>query len=927
MKRLSLLLLAAVVSRGDPPATQVRIGLKPSMVVNESDVGAPGGLVDEQDRIIGTPVGDPGSTWAINSKSWKQFPYSAYLDLGSARNLSVLWIYDTNGDGDVVVSHGSPGTWTEVATYDCKQYKKWVSIPLDVTTRYLRFTRRTPGANFSEIALYEHTPEAHEAMLARKAAEAKEKAERDAALQRAMEEMKKRPLVDVGPPFGELPLIDEIDCGLPTPDHGFAEDPAGVSRVETILGRPCRVLNKTEGEAAYISFRIGKMKLLTPGAAYVLAVEFPEDAPRSLLILNGGNETIRGLHTGTTFGDALHAKYVSSNSESLSVPLSGRHETWTMLFNLHDRFPDRTFIRGSGPRELTPEDGFDVTIAQFSARNIPASQGAAVSRIRLFAVPEPGRLKAVYRPPPTGLPRRHIFWREEMADGVITGRKETKRGIVNWLDWYRYKANVMDFLAMDTYGKDLLEFGACQHWDPSEGGGNAWVHFNGELKHLWGEIVAMMGERGFSLLPYYEYAGSRGDKSLGYQKRAKPLTRDDAYTHIKWIENANADLTDPDTHADFKKMLDLTVLRHRHKATFLGVWLRPRGQMPMGFGDATRERFAREANGGGPVSRKQLIDDKDLLARYYDWWYGKRREFFEAMRDHLRQNGIDDATVLCTPLTAESGVSFPTWEKRIVTDDPEFWREVLGRPLHVLDGKRITPVSIEDVLAGGMYREALTASALNWGTWEAHHSNPPADPVRYRDTEGVLFTHCINRAYTASDPSTFDLFRGPSGLAVMRHFPLNEHMTYDTNDKPKLGYFIADIERAGPYCLLAEARAVAYGDATLLGYLVGLTYNRGFPEYVRRFNTAFLSLPALPSHVVDAATADTEVIVRAIPTPEHGTYLAVVNVGMEAKEGVSIRLPKPGRVTDAPTGAELAPNARSLTLSLYPCELRALRLQ
>ena len=54
--------------------------------------------------------------------------------------------------------------------------------------------------------------------------------------------------------------------------------------------------------------------------------------------------------------------------------------------------------------------------------------------------------------------------------------------------------------------------------------------------------------------------------ALGPQRRAKPLTRDDAFTHIKWIENANADITDPDTYVDFQKMLDLTVVNLQGKA-------------------------------------------------------------------------------------------------------------------------------------------------------------------------------------------------------------------------------------------------------------------------------------------------------------------------------------------------------------------------
>ncbi len=51
-------------------------------------------------------------------------------------------------------------------------------------------------------------------------------------------------------------------------------------------------------------------------------------------------------------------------------------------------------------------------------------------------------------------------------------------------------------------------------------------------KHLWAEIVELMGEYGFDVLPYYEYSGSKGYKGLGNQRRSRPLTRDDAYTHI-----------------------------------------------------------------------------------------------------------------------------------------------------------------------------------------------------------------------------------------------------------------------------------------------------------------------------------------------------------------------------------------------------------
>ena len=57
---------------------------------------------------------------------------------------------------------------------------------------------------------------------------------------------------------------------------------------------------------------------------------------------------------------------------------------------------------------------------------------------------------------------------------------------------------------------------------------------------------------------------------------------------------------------------------------------------------------------------------------------------------------------------------------------------------------------------------------------------------------------------------------------------------------------MADVERAGPFCMQAEAVAMANGDPTMIGYLVGNNFERGFPMYVRDFNANFLALPALP---------------------------------------------------------------------------------
>ena len=925
LSTVTLMVLLALVAG----AQELRVDLTPEMVINESETGDPTGLVDEQRLIVGPPLGKPSSTWTISSAHNKQYPFSAHIDLGEEKNLSTLWIFDTHGNGDVVISYGKPDAWVEHATYGCGTYMNWASVQLDVTTRYLRLTKMSPGAGFTEVAVYEYTPEAHQAMLAEKAAAAKAKAEREAALKLAREEALKRPLIEMEP-YGTLSLIEEIDCSKDPSNRIFSQYPEDHSKVQTILGKPCRVLSKVDKEACFFSYRIGRQKLLRPGGVYVVAVDYPEDAPRSMVVINTGNETSRGFHTGSSVGDAFRAKYVSSLCESIATPLSGKWETWSLLFRLHDRYPEKGLVRGDKQRGLTPEDGFDVTIAQFSSENIPISQGAAVSSIRLFEIIDPEKLAQPLNLPPEGLPRRHLFWREEMADGLLAPKGKTveERGVNDRLDWYRYKAELMRFLGMHTYSKDLLEFGACQHWDSTPYGGNNWVYFAGETKDLWANVVELMGQYGFDVLPYYEYSGSKGYKGLGSERRCKPLTRDDAYTHITWVESSNADITDPDTYEDFKKMLDLTVVRLQDKANFVGAWMRTRSQIPVSFGPGALERFARETNAAKAVTRDDIKNDQALYKQYLDWWSAKRRDFFVAMRDYLRQNGIKDAAFLYTGCPSEPGVGFPSWTPRMVTDAPEQWTQIVAQEIYKPGEDRqweiLTPQQVVD---RDLYLQGQTSAGKSWGGWEVHHARPADDPLNYQGLEGVMLTHAFNRLYTVSSPRTFDAYRTAGGLAMVRHYALNENMMFDKDDKTILGYFVADIEMAGPYCMLAEANAMANGDPTMIGYLSGCNYGRGFPKYVRQFNANYLALPALPSRVLKGASSDPEVVVRVIETAEHGTYLAVVNTGLQPKGKVSITLPGKGQVHDAVLNQPVTASGGKLDLSLYPCELKSFHMK
>jgi hypothetical protein len=914
--------LLALPAAATPPG-QYRLQLTPEMLSSSSPLADFRGLVDEQLDVGDPPAGTPTTGWQVATQHNAEFPFACVVDLGVERPLARLWLFDTHNIGEVLIQAGSPDAWQEVAVVKTESYLQWRSVTLDRQVRYLRLELRHPSAIFTEIALDAYSAAGWQALQDRLAEETRRAAERQAALAKARAEALQRPLIDLAP-FGRLALVDEVRCESPGAEHGFSEAPAGASTVQEILGRPCRTLVPRPGEGAWISYRLGKLKLLRPGAPYVLVVDYPEDAPRSLVVVNTGNETALGFHTGLAVGDALHAKYVDSHCESLNLPLSGAWESWTLLLRLHDRFTERGLVRGDQPRPLTPEDGFEVTIACLAAENDPLSKGLAVARIALYEVVDPDALAQPLHLPPADLPQRRLFWREEMADGVIAGKTPETRGLAKELDWYAHKADLMSFLGMNTFAKDLLEFGACQHWDPSAYGGNAWVHFDARLKDLWGEIVKLMAARGFEVLPYYEYSGSKGDQGLGYQRRCKPLSRDDAYTHISWVESANADVTDPDTLTDFCRMLDATVLAFREQARFPGVWIRTRSQLPISFADATRERFAATANGGQAVSRAQLKADPALYQRYLDWWQLQRRDFFSGVRDYLRGKGLPEAFVLYSGCPGEPGVGFGDWTPRLVTDNPEAWAAVLQQPEHKVKDQALQTLSPAQVVEIGLYRRGLTAPGLNWGEWEVQHAQPADDPATYQGVAGVMLAQAFNRSYTVLDPGTMNLYRSPAGLTLIRHYPLNENMLYDLKDQDRLGYFLADMERAGPACMLGEVLAMAYGNPTQIGYLTGGNFGRGFSRYARDFNANFLALPALPAQRLEGAAADPRVVVQAIAAGANGTYLAVVNTGMTAAPAVRVKLPAAGPAQALASGETLAVVNGAVTVDLRPFQLLAI---
>ena len=694
------------------------------------------------------------------------------------------------------------------------------------------------------------------------------------------------------PFYGEVELVDEIDCA--GTGHRFEEHPAGASRVEEVLGKPCRVLPVQDGTASYMAWRLGEGGKARPDGAYVVVVEYPDDRARDYVVRNNGNNSRRSFYTGSAIGDPWKADYVDHHPESLRIPQTGKYALWCGLTFMGAKSPT---VRESGTLDIATE-GFSFILAQYARKHHPESAGVAARRILLCEIPDEKSLWADIPFPPSPLPRRHIFWREEMSDGAAKDDGLCPGGA--GIRWWEQKCRAMKILGQNTFCKDLLEFGHNQDWDCNwrhgKPGGKSWKWMwgtNGSLADLWTRLVPLVADKyGFDILPYYEYGGANGYPAfaLGPQKRAETLGGEPNYTHITWSEGKlRVDITDPDTLAELKYILDGTILRFKDqiaKGRFLGAWFRPRpGQWPVSFSDAARARFGREANAGQTPSRADLAGDRALYGRYIEWYGVKRAKFLDDIRQYLQDGGVTNAVVLFDNDSSEPGRGLAGLDG-LVTDDPEAWKAILP-------GEPIADLRDTSIVSRHLYLKSLSSPASTWGKWEWQHACPGGDPEHYRGLTNVWMAMPFHKSFTVGDPACFDAYRNGNGTeTLVRHYGLNENMVRGAGGEKLIGYAIADFERAGRACMMSEVAAMANGDPVNIGYLMGSQFSRGFPGPVREFNRNFLALPALPSARLDGATAEKDVVVRAIDCTAQGAghYFAVVHTGFTQKRDVTVKV-------------------------------------
>lgn len=685
--------------------------------------------------------------------------------------------------------------------------------------------------------------------------------------------------------YGDLTLVDTIECATDT-QHSFREFPAGRSYVSNILGQACIVMhhiktNETSNgkeSSAYISWRIGKGKNLVPSDPYLFVVEYPDDAPRSSTIINRGAPTRRGFHTGITVGDAHSPPYVMNFPESYEIPLTQGFEKIEQVMYLVEK---ALTYNEQGSRMDTSVEGFDIAFALFPQDDQKSSHGVALKSIKLYHINDEANLKAKITYPKGNTPRRVVTFREEMSDDGGHASFDDP------VQWYRNKGRLMSALGMNTYSRDLLEFGYCQYWDPAYNNyGDGWMNYNYEMRGLWEQVVTVMGEQGHNLFPLYEYAGGRGAwDSLGNKKLVKPLfidTKSDAkFNNQTYQEDCLVDITSAEAIADFKKVLDCTIIRFKDKANFLGSWVRSRGQMPVSFHENTVALFCQEKGyDSATVTRRYIADqgmNSDIYKEYMAWWYLKRVEFFNEMQKYLEENGVANAKSFYTSCPAETGeYAYNWWGGNVANNDT--WAKVTGES------------AISVGAATWNYNEyCLKREWPTWGNYEFFHTTPTDDPQNYENLKNVGLTYPFNRVYTVVGGYDKSWRNSSDDLFFVRHHSLNENALTDENGTHILGYYTADFEKAGRGCMLSELWSMAICDPTMIGYLFGYDLGRNNAKPVREFNQNFLALPATKSTVVSGGYWGAELTVRRWDTEESGTYFAVINTSTKEFKNQNIK--------------------------------------
>ena len=778
--------------------------------------------------------------------------------------------------------------------------------------------------------------------------------------------------------YGDLTLVDEIECATDTA-HEFHEYPDGASYVTNIFGSACRAMAHPAGSAGYLSYRLGAGLGLVPHDMYLLVAEYPEDVPRTVTLINKAMDSRNGFYTGKATGQSLSGGVLAQvHPESVGVPLSGAWSRLAEVMVLNEYVYD---YKSTSTLLTSATDGFDAVFQLFKAANAPDSAGIALRSIKLYRMNDEAGIASTDHYPAGDTPRRFMTWREEMSVWYAADKANDDR-----YDDARHKTRLMRALGLNCYSRTMLEFGYNKSWaggwkpdvlpswwNNEWGGGGYWS--SSAPSDTWTDEVAVYGASGLYLLPYYEYAGSRGSwgpyedangktgKALGFSeaRASVPLLYDTGILGSNTnrincfvqasngASSSNVDITQEPAYDDFTRILGCTILRYADQANFVGAWIRTRGSMPVSFSDAAIAKFCEETGRApGAVTRASIVESfgkaagevyrdtvkygnnrwTDIYREYRQWWYGKRAQWLEAMQDLLDQNGVPGAKVFYTGEMGEASLTLHA----PVGNDTDRTSDGCGA-VQLLDsdwsyGGRATRAGAW--MAQTIRDYALTVDGWSWYPFEYNHAEPQRDPYTYTNRNDVAITFPYDTVCSViAGGKDFrnalnTTYRNASGdLFMTRFYCLHEGMNPDASGNENNGYFTTEMDHAGRAIMLPELFGFVYQDPTVVGMLQGNPIARAFSAEFREFADNFTALPAKEGTVVDGADGWSSMFVVRRYEGAGETFFAVANATGTAKPAQSVNLKDASIATlyEAVSGRAHPVSGGILTLDVKPYQL------
>jgi hypothetical protein len=674
-------------------------------------------------------------------------------------------------------------------------------------------------------------------------------------------------------PYGQLTLIDSIDCSTPLTNqaHPYLQSAFGNHAqdymtpgvqvsvpVNTILGRQAR-----EPAYGWFAYRVGR-GLLTPHKNYLLRIEYPEDKPRFCPI---------EIQAGHNYMDVGWKNGISSTDVYDNWPLSGTWQSYDTIVSLGDES-----VGTGGTGSASAQYGFWVYFMNkmnpgyyFS----PYSGGPAIATIKLYAIDVTTNAPQITMP--QGLPQRVLMldWERQpvlqAADLVnyakLMGYSAVSPVILKWAF-----ANYGD----PTNGYDSLNIDAADYWvtSPYVSGQPAQPAVPGEPS-VHQQFLAATKNVGMNYIPRFEYGGSynlpTSARAIGTNGNAAVPNRYDT-----WCAN----LLKSATFSDLNVLMDMLFKPYAASNPQLkgALWRIREDRMQTSYGPNDIAMFCADTGTNSPpgYSAAQLAawasPAGPVGAAYSSWWQGKRAQFHQQLVTLLKSYRSD--------LT----LYYYNWdEDKFAMMEPDLNSAAFYAQVSAHGGPT---AYANDRAARASYTVSQYTNVLYTGNFTASLSYNRPDyalrPSLYTNITGIELFAPINWLCYAQS-NYINYFQTADGLAVANCVSYDEIASREPNPKYEANMVLPG---GGSFSMALELLSYYYGDARTLTY-TSYTYGRGFADAHRRFAKAFLALPAVPGTLV--TNTPQNVAAREYSTT-NGIYIGIAYKGYTSNS-LTINLP------------------------------------